>query len=71
MGIVEEDILDPALYRWGVQRLRAHGGMGVERAHDCIEQLRLEVRRIGELLFRIVRRLLMSAVSRNSSFAGG
>ena len=56
--MVQQHVLQPAAHCLRVQRLGAHQGVRVERPDDRVHQLRLEVRRVGELLLRVVRGLL-------------
>ena len=42
-NVVEQDVFHAALHRAGIQRLGTHGGVGVERAHDRVEQLGFQV----------------------------
>ena len=57
-GVVQQDVLHPALYDFGIERLRAHGRVGIQGVHDRVHQFRVEVRRVGELFLGVVRRLL-------------
>ncbi len=51
--MVKQDVLHSAASCLGIQRLRAHAVVRVERSHDRVKQLALEVGRIGELLLGV------------------
>ena len=42
-GVVKQNVLHPVLHRGRVQRLRAHRGVSVQRAHDRVHEFGLEV----------------------------
>jgi hypothetical protein len=43
-GVAEQDVLDAVLHGLGVQRLGAHGVVGVESFDDGVGQLAVDVR---------------------------
>jgi hypothetical protein len=55
----EQDVLQSIAHAFRLQRLRAHCGVGVESCDDCVHELGFEIRRVGELFFGVVRRLLL------------
>lgn len=45
--MVKQDVFEPALRGDGIQRLAAHPRVCVQRTHDGVEQLGLQVGRVG------------------------
>ena len=45
--MVKQDVFERALHGDGIQRLAAHQRVCVQRTHDGVEQLGLQVGRVG------------------------
>ena len=55
----EQHVSDAALNGFRAQCLRTHHGVGLEGADDGVHEFGLKIRRVGELLFRVIGRLLL------------
>ena len=57
-GGAEQNVLQSRADRFGTEGLSAHCGVSIEGSDDRVQQFGLEVRRVRELLFRVVVSLL-------------